>query len=102
MWHWLFHVLAWDSTTDDYYAANSGSLGSWILPPLFTVSGFAALIWWHSRCHLEKCLRHGKFDADGHKICHVHARRPKKLTLEHLAHFHNTGKMPRADAQLPR
>lgn len=91
--HWLGHLLAFDSVSDDEYAANSGSLG-WIIPPFLTLVGLYLGWRWHQQCALGRCYRRAKFDADGHKICHKHAGKHKKLTLTHLAHFHRTGTVP--------
>lgn len=94
MWHWLAHALAFDSTTDDAYAANSAALG-WILPPILSVTGLYGAYRWHNRCQTQRCFRVARHDADGHKICHHHAGRHKVLSLEHLAHYHRTGVMPK-------
>lgn len=93
-WHWLAHVLAFDSTNDSYYAAESASLGI-LVPPLLTVAGAYAVWRWHHQCHVGRCFRAARFEADGHKICHRHAGKHKKLTLDHLAHFHRTGSIPK-------
>ncbi len=93
--HWIAHILAFDSTTDDAYAANSGSL-SYILPVIFDLTGLYLIYRWHHQCDIGgwRHLARGKFEADGHKLCARHAGKHKHLTLEHLAHFHRTGSMP--------
>lgn len=91
--HWLAHSLAFDSTTDDAYAANSGTLG-YLIPPILDFVAFYSVYRYHNACAVKGCIRRARHDADGHKICHHHAGRHKQLSLEHLAHFHRTGVMP--------
>lgn len=93
IFHWLAHVFAFDSTTDEYYAAESSSLGI-LLPPIFDITAVYILYRYHNACAIKGCIRRARHDADDHRICHKHAGKHKHLTLEHLAHFHRTGAVP--------
>lgn len=92
--HWLAHVLAFDSASDDAYAVNSAFMG-WAFGPVVDISSFYVIYRAHNACAIKGCIRRARYDADGHKICHRHAGKHKHLSLEHLAHFHRTGKVPK-------
>lgn len=94
MFGWLAHLFAFDSTTDEYYAAESGSL-TIIVPPVLSVGAIYVLYRVHHACQVKRCYRLARHEADGHSICHHHAGRHKALTTEHLKHYQRTGVMPK-------
>lgn len=72
--HWLAHLMGWDSVTDDQYAFASGS-GFVLLVWAATVAAW----WWRTSCKAEWwCLLHGAHDLVDpetgavHRLCWVH------------------------------
>lgn len=73
-WHWLAHLMGWDSVTDDQYAFSSGS-GFLLIAWLATVGAW----WWRTSCKAEWwCLLRGAHDLTDpetgvtHRLCWVH------------------------------
>jgi hypothetical protein len=83
VWHDIAHWLAFDSVSDDFYAAWSSSLSVFV-PPLLTVFGIAVVAWYHTRCHSTWCFRRAKYDAGPHKGCWKCAQQPKRVKRHHI------------------
>ena len=83
MLHVIAHLLGIDTQSSYFYAAYSG-----VIPSLLVFA--AAVGWWtHRSCHVDGCLRRGKFPFEDYKLCKKHHPSvPEKVTHEHILSLH--------------
>lgn len=81
--HWLLHVTGGDNGSGPFYLEWSGFIS------LLFACGFVITWFRHSRCHVEKCNRHGKFPFHHYKLCKKHHPLvPQVVTHKHIKDMH--------------
>lgn len=83
MFHWALNWTGGLNGNSRQYLELSGFL-SIILPPLFTLLGLWLLAWYHSRCHVTRCPRHGKYPFKHYKLCKNHHPLTPQGGVSHL------------------
>lgn len=64
---WLSHILGLDNPSGAWYLWWSGFGGRVGIP-----TGFAFAYWRHHVCHVNRCVRFGRFQVAGKPTCRRH------------------------------